>query len=707
MQRTILSVFILTSLAAGFVLADPGRLDLASSKPPVAKQKPRTTSIHGETFTDPYFWLREKGTPDVTAYLEAENAYTAAVTKPLEAAQEKIYSEILSHIKQTDLSVPVRRGDYWYYSREEKGKQYRIYCRKKGSLEAPEEIILDANQLAKGHKFFSVGQQQVSDDANLLAYATDTTGFREYHLAIKDLRTGKNLPDQVGKIAGLAWAADNKTFFYVTEDHAKRAHKLWRHVLGTPKDSDVLVYEEKDELYRLGVGRSRDKKYIMASVASSNTGETRFIPADQPNAEWKVVLLRENDHMYDVDHRDGLFYIHTNKDAKNYRLVTAPVSDPSPKNWKDLIPHNPAIYLNRPSVFADYLVVSESEAGLPHLRVRDFATGAEHRVSFPEATYSASMGSNPEFATPTFHLNYQSMVTPGSVYEYNPKTRERKLLKQTEVPGYDPTQYQTERIWATAQDGVKVPISIVSRKGVSRDGKAPLMLYGYGSYGATMPVSFSPARLPMLDRGVVYALAHIRGGKDLGQQWHDQGKMLNKKNTFTDFIACADHLVAQGYGARDRMAIQGGSAGGLLVGATINFRPDLCKIAVLQVPFVDVINTMLDSSLPLTVQEYLEWGNPNNRTEYEYMKSYCPYTNIAAKAYPSILVTTSLNDSQVMYWEPAKYVAKMRATKTDRNPLLFKCNMAGGHGGSSGRYDSLREQAFIMAVVLDQIGALN
>lgn len=707
MRRIVVGVMALSPIFVGLTWAETQRLDVAASKPPAAKQKSHTTTIHGETLTDPYFWLREKGTPDVTAFLEAENAYTAAVTKPLEAQQEKIYSEILSHIKQTDLSVPVRRGDYFYYGRDEKGKQYRIHCRKKGRLDAPEEIILDVNELAKGHKFFSVGQQVISDDANLLAYASDTTGFREYHLAIKDLRSGKNLPDQVGKVAGFVWAADNKTIFYVTEDAAKRAHKLWRHTLGTPKDADALVYEEKDELYRLGVGRSRDKKFIMSSVASSTTGETRYIPADQPAAEWKVILPRENDHMYDVDHRDGVFYIHTNKDAKNYRLVTAPVSDPSPKNWKDLIAHNPAVFLSRPSVFADYMVVSETESGLPHLRVRDFATGAEHRVSFPETTYAAFLDANPEFATPTFRFSYQSMVTPSSVYEYDPKSRERKLLKQTEVPGYDPTQYQSERIWATAADGVKVPISIVSRKGVSRDGKAPLMLYGYGSYGASMPVNFSPARLPMLDRGVVYALAHIRGGKDLGQEWHDQGKMLNKKNTFTDFIACADHLVAQGYCARDRMAIQGGSAGGLLVGATINFRPDLCKIAVLQVPFVDVINTMLDASLPLTVQEYLEWGNPNNRTEYEYMKSYCPYTNIAAKAYPSILVTTSLNDSQVMYWEPAKYVAKMRATKTDRNPLLFKCNMAGGHGGSSGRYDSLREQAFIMAVVMEQIGALN
>jgi oligopeptidase B len=422
---------------------------------------------------------------------------------------------------------------------------------------------------------------------------------------------------------------------------------------------------------------------------------------------FKIILPREMNHMYSVDHRDGLFYIHTNKDAKNYRLVTAPVADPSPKNWKDLIPHRPAVYLSRPEVFADYLVISENENGLPHIRVRDFATGAEHRLDFPESAYSASLDANPEFVSPTFRFNYQSMITPGSVFEYNPKTKDRKLLKQVEVPGYDPSQYQSERIWATAHDGVKVPICIVSRKGVSRDGKAPLLMYGYGSYGASSPAGFSAGRLPLLDRGVVYALAQIRGGKDLGQEWHDSGKMMNKKNTFTDFIACGDHLVANGYCSRDRMAIQGGSAGGLLVGATINIRPDLCKFAVLQVPFVDVINTMLDESLPLTVQEFLEWGNPKVKSEYEYMKSYCPYTNIAPKTYPSILVTTSLNDSQVMYWEPTKYVAKMRATKTDRNPLLFKCNMAAGHGGASGRYDAIKDQAFIYAVMLDQIGAVN
>lgn len=707
MTKSLFGLSALLISSATLIAAKPSQLDLSGGTPPAAKQKPHTTTIHGETLSDPYFWMREKGTPEVTSYLEAENVYTNAVTKPLEALQEKVYAETLSHIKQTDLSVPVRRGLYWYYSRDEKGKQYRIACRKKEALEAPEEVILDGNALAKGEKFFSVGQQSVSDDANLLAYTTDTTGFREYQLYVKDLRSGAILPDRVGKVQSYTWGADNKTIFYVTEDAAKRGHKLWRHTLGTPKENDALLYEEKDELFRLFVSRTRDKKYVVASVGSSTTSESRVLPSDRPAGEFRVILPRENKHMYSLDHRGEQWIIYTNKDAKNYRIVTAPESDPSFRNWKDLVPHNPAVYLSRPEAFADFLVVSESEGGIPQLRVRDWASGAEHRVSFPEPTYSAFLDANPEFASPTFRFSYQSMVTPSSVYEYDPKSRERKLLKQTEVPGYDPSHYQTDRIWATASDGVRIPISIVCRKSVSRDGKAPCLLYGYGSYGASMPVNFAPSRLAMLDRGVVYALAHIRGGKDLGQDWHDQGKMMHKRNTFTDFIACADHLVASGICARDRLAIQGGSAGGLLVGATINLRPDLCKAAVLQVPFVDVINTMLDASLPLTVQEYLEWGNPNVKAEYDYMKSYCPYTNIAARNYPSILVTTSLNDSQVMYWEPTKYVAKLRSLKTDHNPLLYRCNMAGGHGGSSGRYDALKEQAFVTAFVLDQIGASN
>jgi oligopeptidase B len=690
---------------AALVAASPSLLDATAATPPVAPRKPYMRTIHGETLSDPYFWLREKGAPEVIGYLEAENAYSAAVTKKLEPFRDVLYKEMLGRIKQTDLSVPVRRGEFFYYSRQVEGKQYPIHCRKKGNLDAAEEVLLDGNEMAKGHKFFSIGQQQVSDDANLLAYTTDTTGFREFHLFVKDLRTGATLPNRVGKVSSFVWTADNATLFYVTEDHAKRPHKLYRHVLGQPKDNDALIYEEKDELFRTSISRTRDRKYLLSGSRSSTSTEMRYLAADGPTGTYTTVLPRQPDHEYTVEHRAGLFYIRTNKDAKNFKLVTAPVADPTPANWTELIPHRPDVLLEGEQLFRDHMVYTEREQGLPQVVVYDFATKQGRRLSFPEPVYSVVPDANPEFDTAAFRYRYQSLVTPDSVYDYDLTTRQTKLLKRTEVlGGYDAAQYQSERIWATAGDGTRVPISLVCRKGVARDGTAPLLLTGYGAYGASGSVTFSPARLPLLDRGVVFAQAHIRGGKDLGQKLHDQGKMLNKRNTFTDFIACADHLVRERYTARDRLAIQGGSAGGLLIGAVVNFRPDVCKAAVLQVPSVDVINTMLDPSLPLTVQEFLEWGNPMVKEQYDYMKSYCPYTNLAAKDYPAILVTTSLNDSQVMYWEPAKYVAKLRTLKTDTNPLLLKINMAGGHGGSSGRYDALREQAFVFAFVLDQIG---
>jgi oligopeptidase B len=688
--------------------ASPSLLDPTTAAPPVAPRKSYTRTIHGETLSDPYFWLCEKGTPEVMGYLEAENAYTAAVTKKLESFRDALYKEMLGRIKQTDLSVPVRRGEFLYYSRQVEGKQYPIHCRKKGSLDAAEEVLLDGNEMAMGHKFFSIGQQQVSDDANLLAYTSDTTGFREYQLFVKDLRTDATLPDRVGKVSSFAWAADNATLFYVTEDHAKRPHKLYRHALGQSKDKDEQIYEEKDELFRTSISRTPDRKYLLSGSRSSTSTEVRYLAADRPTGTFTTALPRQPDHEYSIEHRAGLFYIRTNKDAKNFKLVTTPVADPTPANWTELIPHRPDVLLEGEQLFRDHMVYTEREQGLPQVVVYDFATKQGRRLSFPEPVYSVFPDANPEFDTAAFRYRYQSLVTPHSVYECDLATSETKLLKRTEVlGGYDPAQYQSERVWATAGDGTKIPISLVCRKGVLRDGTAPLLLTGYGAYGASGSVTFSPARLPLLDRGVVFAQAHIRGGKDLGQKWHDQGKMLNKRNTFTDFITCADHLVRENYTARDRLAIQGGSAGGLLIGAVVNFRPDVCKAAVLQVPFVDVINTMLDPSLPLTVQEFLEWGNPMVREQYDYMKSYCPYTNLAAKDYPAILVTTSLNDSQVMYWEPAKYVAKLRSLKTDTNPLLLKINMAGGHGGSSGRYDALREQAFVFAFVLDQIGVRN
>jgi oligopeptidase B len=681
-------------------------IDPAAGKPPTAKVVPHKTELHGETLLDNYFWLREKKNPDVTAHLEAENAYTAAVMKPTEEFQAKLYKEMLARIKQTDLGVPIFDNGFWYYTRTEEGKQYPIRCRKKGTLDATEEVILDDNVLAKDEKFLSVGGTEVSDDGHLLAFVSDVTGFREYHLSVKDLRTGKMIEDQFVKATNAEWAADNKTLFYITEDQAKRAHKLWRHTLGEPKDKDVLVYEEKDELFRLGLNKSRDRKYLFRSSHSSNTSEQWFLPTVNPAGEWKVIAPRKDRHEYSADHRDGKFYIRTNTDnATNFKVVTCTVGETDPAGWKDFLAYNPKVMVSGISLFKDYAVVSERENGLSHLRVIDFKSNKQHRVEMPEPVYDVFPAGNPDFGTTKFRFSYTSLVTPNSVYEYDLATRDRKLLKRTEVlGGYDPEKYESERILATAEDGTRVPISLVYKKGLKKDGKAPLLLYGYGSYGATMPVAFNSNRVTLLDRGVVYALAHIRGGSDLGRDWYDTGKMLNKKNTFTDFIACADHLVKEKYCDRGKLAIQGGSAGGLLVGATLNLRPDLCKAAVLQVPFVDVINTMLDESLPLTVQEFLEWGNPKDRTEYEYMKGYCPYSNLAKKDYPAILVTTSLNDSQVMYWEPAKYVAKLRTLKTDKHPLLFKCNMAGGHGGSSGRYDALKEQAFISAFLLDQLG---
>ena len=693
---------ISTLLALSALLAPP--IDPGSAKPPEARKVTKTTVIHGDTLVDDYFWLREKSSPAVIDHLKAENAYTSAVTGPLEPKADAIYREMRARIKEADLDVPYRLGDFYYYIRTEQGQQYPVYARKRGSLDAPEEVMLDLNELAKGEKYLSVSTTSVSDDGNLLAYLVDVTGFRLYALRVKDLRTGKLLADRIEKVNSPAWSADGRTIFYVAEDAAKRPHRLMRHTVGTT-EGDTPVYEERDELFRLGASRSKDKKYLFFTSRSSTTSEVRLLPADQPEAALRVVLPREAGHEHDVEHRDGLFYIRTNKDAKNFKVVTAPVADPSPSNWVEFVPHRPEVNVARVELFRDFAVVSEREGGLPQLSVHDLKAGGSHRVQFPESAYSVMPDRNPEPTSKTFRFRYQSLVTPGSVYDYDPSSKSLKLLKRTEVlGGYDPSKYRSEWTHATAPDGTRIPISLVYREGTKLDGTSPLLLYGYGSYGMPMAVTFNSGRLSLLDRGVIYAQAHIRGGGDLGEPWHDQGKMMAKKNTFTDFIAVADHLVNKGYTSHQQMAIRGGSAGGLLVGAVVNMRPDLARVAVLEVPFVDVINTMLDASLPLTIQEYLEWGNPNVKAEYDYMKTYCPYTNLARAAYPSILVRTSLNDSQVMYWEPAKYVAKLRPLKTDANPLLLKINMDAGHGGSSGRFDALKEQAFVDAFLLDQLG---
>jgi oligopeptidase B len=672
--------------------------------PPVAKKIPKTTTIHGDTLVDDYFWLREKSNPEVINYLKAENDYTEAVMKPTAALQDTLYKEMLARIKETDLSVPYPKDGYFYYTRTEQGKQYPIYCRKKGSLRGKEETLLDLNAMAAGKPFLSLGAFQVSNDSNLLAYSTDESGFRQYKLHVKDLRTGQLLSDTAERVTSVTWANDNKTLFYVTEDATtKRSNQFFRHTLG---GQSQLLYEEKDELYRLGAGRTRSRGYIILYIGSSTTTEMRYISADKPSGDLKVMLARKEGHEYYPDHHGKLFYIRTNDQGRNFRLVTAPVTDPSKENWKELIAQRSNVMLEDTDFFANHYVVYEREDGLNKLRVTDLKSGAAHHITFPEPVYSAYGNTNAEFNTAKFRFGYLSFVTPSSVFEYNLATKRRKLLKETEVLGdYDRTKYTSERIHATAADGTKIPISLVYQKGCKLDGSNPLLLEGYGSYGIPNDVDFTSNRFSLLDRGFIFAVAHIRGGGDLGKPWHDAGKMMVKKNSFTDFIACAEHLVQAKYTSQDRLMITGGSAGGLLMGAVTNMRPDLFKAVISYVPFVDVMNTMLDATLPLTVGEYLEWGNPNEKEAYFYMKSYSPYDNLAAKDYPTMLVRTSLNDSQVMYWEPAKYVAKLRALKTDKNILLFKTKLEpGGHGGASGRYDRLRDVAFDYAFMLRQVG---
>lgn len=696
----LLSVAAITLL---IMAANIPTIHAAEPKPPVAKKIPKLDLIHGTQRVDDYFWLREKSSSAVIKHLKAENAYTEAVMKPTKNLQSTLYQEMVARIKETDESVPVRDGEWFYYSRTEKGKQYPILCRKRGSLAAKEEITLDLNALAKGLKFLGLGAFEISDDGNLLAYSIDKTGFRQYELHVKDLRTGKTLPDTIAKTGSIDWAADNRTLFYTVEDDAKRQYRVYRHVLGEKKDE--LIYEEKDELFDVAVGRTRSKKFLFIGITSKTTSEYRYLEAAQPTGPWKLIAKRKQDHEYDVDHHGDRFYIRSNKGGRNFQLYSAPVSDPESKVWRVEIPHNPKVMLAGMDFFADHYVLEEREDGLPHVRIVDFASGESHRIAMPEATYDIGADHNPEYDSKKFRYTYQSLVTPKSVFEYDLATQTSKLLKQTEVlGGYDTTRYQTERLYAKAGDGTRVPISVVYKKTTPRDGSAPLLLDGYGSYGIPEDANFASTRLSLLDRGFIYAIAHIRGGGEMGKVWHDQGRMMNKLNTFTDFITCAEHLIAEKFTARDRLTITGGSAGGLLMGAVINLRPDLFHAVVMQVPFVDVMNTMLDETLPLTVSEFEEWGNPKEKRAYDYMMRYSPYDNLAAKAYPAILVETSLNDSQVMYWEPAKYVAKLRTLKTDNNPLLLRTNLDAGHGGASGRYDYLKEIAFSYAFILWQSG---
>jgi oligopeptidase B len=697
MRQTLLCALIAPSLMT------LNAQDIAA--PPAAPVQDHREIRHGATIVDPYYWLREKSNPDVVKYLESENAYTAQMTAKLKPFEDTLYKEMLGRIKQTDLEVPVRRGEYLYYTRTEEGKQYPIRCRRKGSMEAPEEIVLDPNEMGKAHKFVGIGATAYSDDGNLLAYTVDFTGFRQYSLQIKDLRTGATLPDTTERVTSVEWAADNRTLFLVTEDAVtKRSDRFFRHVLGTPGFEQI--YEEKDELYDIEVGKTRDRQYVVLGIEAKDTTEWRYLRADQPQSAFSIFLPRRKGHRYYIDHREGLFYIRTNRDGVNFSIMTAPASDPAEKNWKVWLAQRKNVLLNDIDLFRDFAVSVEKSEAVNHLRIYSFAKKTWTEVAFPEQVYSAFPTGNVEYVTSTYRYNYQSFVTPSSVYDYDVTTGKSALLKQQEVlGGYDPAKYASERLWATARDGTKVPVSIVYKKGFARDGKSPLFLYAYGSYGFGTPVTFSSQRLSLLDRGMAYAIAHIRGGDEMGWQWRLDGMLMKKKNTFFDFVDTADYLTKQKWTSKEKLVIEGGSAGGLLMGAVVNLRPDLFRAVHLAVPFVDVMNTMMDASLPLTVGEYLEWGNPNEKPAYDYMKTYSPYDNLEKRAYPAMLVTTSFNDSQVMYWEPAKYVARLRTVKTDSNPLLLKIKMEpAGHGGASGRYDRLHDQAFEYAWMLSQVG---
>lgn len=672
-------------------------------KPPIAAQKPHQISRHDELVTDNYHWLREKENPEVIRYLKAENAYTTAMTKPTKPFAKALYKEILSRIKQTDLSVPTKDGDYFYYERTVEGEQYPIYFRKKHSIEAPEELLLDLNELAKEHDFFDIQNWAITDDDNLLAYTTDITGYRQYKLYIKDLRTGELKADTAERVTSLVWAADNKTLFFTMEDEVtKRSDTLWRKQLG---GEAVQLYYEHDELYSISLNDTKDRLYITLDIQSTDTWETHLLRTDEPDGKFQILDARQKGHKYEVEHRQDLFYIRTNLEAKNFRVITVPDNEPKRENWKEFAAHQPEALIEAIEAFQDYVVLHEKSAALNHFKIYSFAQNQWHVVDFPEAVYLATGAETPEFTSKQFRLCYESMLTPPTIYDYDMETHERTLLKQDEVLGnYDHLQFRTERLWVIARDGVQIPLSVAYKQNIEFDGTTPLFLCGYGAYGLGEDAHFSYSRLSLMDRGCVYVVAHIRGGDELGENWHDDGMLMNKKNTFNDFIDCAEYLIAHKWTNNHKLVIEGGSAGGLLVGAVVNMRPDIFRAAHLAVPFVDVINTMCDETMPLTVGEYLEWGNPNEREAYEYMKSYSPYDNIESKAYPAILVTTGINDSQVMYWEAAKYVAKLRTMKTDNNALLLEVNMDAGHGGASGRYDHLNEISFEYAWLLSQVG---
>jgi len=704
-KNLILIIMFLTSLSLVlFSIAETANRE--NIIPPVAEVIPRIDTLHGDVRIDNYFWLRERDNPEVIAYLEAENEYTEAQMQHTEVFQKRLYNEILRRIKETDMSVPEKLDNYYYYTRTEKGKQYSIYCRKQGSLDAKEEILLDQNRLAKGYAYYDVGLFTISPNHELLAYSVDTTGFEVYTLYIKDLKTGRLLEDRLTNTAySMAWADDNKTIFYTIFDDAKRPYKLYRHMLNSLQSEDVLVYHEEDPMMWINISRTKNKEYIVIELSSHITSEVHYLDSDQPEGTFTLFHPRQTGVEYHIEHHEDRFFILTNEDAENFRLMEVLVKEPSRENWKEIIPNRDSVMIDGFDVFKDHLVVYEREKGIQQIRIIELANNESYYVEFPEPVYTFWSTGNREFDTQLLRFTYTSLVTPRSVFDYDMHNRTRELKKQYEVlGGYNPSEYQSERIFARAQDGTMIPLSLVYKKGVVKDGSNPLYLIGYGAYGDSEDPYFSSIRLSLLERGFIYAIAHVRGGGEMGRYWYEQGKLLNKKNTFTDFIACIEYLIQEKYTSSDRLVITGGSAGGILIGAVMNMRPDLFKVVVAGVPFVDVLNSMLDSSFTRNVLEFEEWGNPREEEYYYYIKSYSPYDNVEAKDYPNILITAGLNDIRVTYWEAAKLTAKLRALKTDDNLLLLKTKMESGHLGASGRYDFYRDIAFEYAFILDVLG---
>jgi oligopeptidase B len=677
---------------------------------PVAKKIPRELTVHGHTRVDPYYWLNERDNPEVIDYLEKENAYKEALMKPTRKLQEALYEEIKSKIKQSDESVPYLKNGYYYYEKEVPESEYFLLCRKKGSLEAEEEIMLDVNRMAEGYDYYQIGGASVSEDNALLAFGVDTVSRRKYTLYFKNLETGELLEDQVPLTTGGAvWGNDNKTVFYTLKDDTTlRSERIMKHILGTPVSEDVEVYYEADETFSVFVMKTKSRKYLIIGSESTLTSEYRFLNADHPDGEFRIIQPRTRELEYSVDHFGNDFYIRTNLNAENFRLMKTPVTKTGVENWEEVIPHRDDVYFSNFEIFSDYLVVAERKEGINAFHVISWNGDTDYYIDFEEEVYAVNFHTNLEFATQFFRFVYSSLTTPNSVFDYNLETRERELLKQEEVlGGFDPNDYESKRIYATADDGEKIPMSLVYKKGLEKNGNNPALIYGYGSYGYTMDPGFRLSILPLLDRGFVYAIAHIRGGQIYGRRWYEDGKLLKKVNTFTDFNACARHLIEQKYTRPEKLFAKGGSAGGLLMGAIANMEPDLYKGMIANVPFVDVVTTMLDESIPLTTSEFDEWGNPKIEKYYEYMLSYSPYDQVEAKDYPAILVTTGLHDSQVQYWEPAKWVAKLRDMKTDENPLILHINMEYGHGGASGRFQWIRDTALEYAFIFDQLEIKN